>query len=181
MKHVLLLLIHVLFAVGGTGCIKAPDIVLLDHATALEQQAAGDYAPLERQLTTAGMAPRPTPFSRDQLEAAGAKKPPLAEEAEPSDAEQIDLLLKERCLGEALDGTLVETRDSCRAEDVAQVIGLVDRANRDREQIWRYLRAQRPRASAEEVRRAWRAVHLAQVPCGGQVQRADGRWEPKAC
>jgi hypothetical protein len=173
-----------LAAVGlvGGACIKAPDIVLVDRATALEEQAAGSYATLEAELTSAGMAPRPTPYSRAQLEAAGLKAPPISEEAELADADRIDALLKQRCIGEALDGTLVDTHDVCGvSEDLAASINLLDRANRDRAQIWHWLESERPKASPDDVRRVWRETHLKGVVCGGWVERAGGRWEAKAC
>lgn len=164
------------------GCIRAPDIVLVDRATALEQEAAGSFAPLEAELVAAGMAPRPTPFSKEQLEAVGLEPRPLSDEAELADADRIDALLKKRCAGEALDGTLADTHDACGAdEDVPALLALLDRANRDRAQIWRYLEARRPKAKPADVRRAWREVHLRAVVCGGQVQRADGSWEAKKC
>jgi hypothetical protein len=165
----------------GAGCIKAPDIILVDHATALEQQAAGSYARLESQLATAGLAARPTPLSREQLDAAGIDHPPLVDDVEETEADRIDVLLKEKCLGEALDGTLVETADRCGLPDQEGVPALVERANRNRVQLWQSLQALRPKASTAEVRRAWRQLHLQAVVCGGQVQRADGKWEPKAC
>jgi hypothetical protein len=169
-------------ALVAGGCIKAPDIVLVDRATALEQQAAGSYAPLEAELTAAGMAPRPTPFARGQLEAAGIKPPTLADEAELADADRIDALLKQRCIGEALDGTVVDTHDVCGvAEDLEANLALLDRSNRDRGQIWRWLEAQRPKAAPEDVRRAWRETHLKAVVCGGWVERAAGQWEAKKC
>jgi hypothetical protein len=162
------------------GCIKAPDIVVIDRATALEREAAGSFPRLERELQRAGTTPRPSPLTREQLEAAGLPRPVLEEE-EGSDAERIDTLLVEKCLGEALDGTLAETRDSCGVKEVPHLGALVERTNRDRLQIWEWLKAQRPARTLEEVRRAWRDVHLRGVVCGGQVQRGDGAWEPKKC
>jgi hypothetical protein len=169
-------------ALAGAGCIKAPDIVLVDRATALEQQAAGSWVPLEKELTSAGMAPRPTPYAQAQLEQAGIKPQPLADEAELADADRIDALLKQRCIGEAIDGTLTDTHDVCGVtEDLPATLQLVDRANRDRAQIWKWLRGERPKASDEDVRRAWREAHLKLVVCGGWVERAGGQWEAKTC
>jgi len=166
----------------ASGCIKAPDIVLVDRATALEQQAAGSLAPLEKELTSAGLAPRPTPYSQEQLEKVGIKPQPLADEAELADADRIDALLKQHCIGEALDGTLADTHDVCGVtEDLPATLALVDRSNRDRAQIWKWLRGERPKASDDDVRRAWREAHLKLVVCGGWVERASGQWEAKAC
>jgi hypothetical protein len=164
----------------GAGCIKAPDIVVVDRATALEREAAGSYPRLEHELERAGTAVRPTPLSREELEANGHPRQILDEE-ESSDAERVDALLKQRCLGEALDGALVATRDRCTVKEVPHLSELVERANRDRQQIWEWLNAERPNRSLAEVRQAWREVHLRAVICGGQVQRSDGSWELKKC
>jgi hypothetical protein len=166
--------------VAAAGCIRAPEIVVIDRATALEREAAGAWPHLEGELERAGTAARPVPLTREQLEAVGLERP-VVEEAEGSDAERVDALLRARCVGEALDGTLVETRERCTIKEVPHLGALVERNNRDRAQVWEWLRVERPARSLEEVRRAWRAVHLRGVVCGGQVQRADGSWEAKAC
>jgi hypothetical protein len=168
------------FVLMFAGCIKAPEIVVLDRATALEREAAGSFPRLEFELERAGTQPRPAPLTRTQLEAAGHPRP-IVEEVETSDAERIDELLKLGCLGEALDGALLETREHCTIKEVPHLGSLLERANRDRAQIWEWLRRQRPQNSMLEVRRAWRAVHARAVVCGGQMQRDDGSWEPKKC
>jgi hypothetical protein len=170
----------VLLALVAGGCIKAPEIVVLDRATALEREAAGSFPRLELELERAGTAARPSAITRTQLEAAGHPRP-VVEEMESSDAERIDALLKISCVGEALDGTLTETRDRCTVKEVPHLGSLLERANRDRAQIWEWLRRERPERSLVEVRRAWRATHLTAVVCGGQVQRDDGGWEAKKC
>jgi hypothetical protein len=170
----------VLFALVAAGCIKAPNIIVLDRATALEREAAGDFPRLSFELARAGTAPRPAPLTREQLEAAGHPRP-IVEQMEASDAERIDALLKVSCVGESSDGTLIETRDRCAVKEVPHLGALLERANRDRVQIWEWLRRQRPERSLLEVRRAWHDVHLRGVVCGGQVQRSDGNWEPKKC
>ena len=162
------------------GCIKAPDIVVIDRATALEREAAGSYPKLEHELDRAGTVPRPNPITREQLEGAGEPRP-VVEAETSSDAERIDALLKSMCVGEALDGTLVETRDRCSVKEVPRLSSLVERANRDRQQIWEWLKAERPKHSMAEVRRAWRETHVRAVVCGGQVQKDDGSWEAKKC
>lgn len=175
-------LLHFAALVPLSGCIHAPDIVLVDRSTALEQEAAGGFSELEKQLVAQGMAPRPVPLSQDELEAQGIKKPAILEEQDPSDAERVDALLKEKCIGEALDGTLVDLHEQCGLNDDPEgLVSLIDRTNRERQQIWRWLQAQRPKEKADDVRRAWRAAHLTQVVCGGNVQRDDGKWEPKGC
>ncbi len=167
-------------ATVAAGCVRAPTIVVIDRATALEREAAGDFPRLQGELQRAAIAPRPSPLTRDQLEASGQSKP-VVEEAEASDAERVDALLKASCVGEALDGSLVETHEHCAVKDVPRVGTLLDRANRNRLQIWEWLRGQRPDRSPKEVRAAWRAVHLSTVPCGGEVQLDDGTWGQKKC
>lgn len=171
-------------ALGLGGCIKAPDLVIVDRATALERQAGGSYRQLQADLDRAAVAPWPVPLTRAQIEASGASTEPLALSDEPdhSDDAQVDDLLQRRCIGEANDGTLVETRASCGGRvDETEVIGLLERANRERWQVWRYLQARQPKASLSEVRRVWRGVHLQAVVCGAEVQRPDGGWEAKKC
>jgi hypothetical protein len=48
-----------LLAIGCGGCLHAPEIVLVDHATALEREAAGRFPKLEMELGYAGLEPRP--------------------------------------------------------------------------------------------------------------------------
>jgi hypothetical protein len=170
----------VVAALALSGCIRAPEIVVIDRATALEREAAGSFPHLDLELQKAGTTPRPAVLTREQLEAAGHPRP-VIEELTPSDAERVDALLRSRCIGEALDGTLLETRDRCAVKEVPHLASLVERVNRDRLQIWEWLRAARPERTMQEVRRAWREVHLRAVICGGQVQCSNGEWEPKKC
>jgi hypothetical protein len=162
------------------GCIRAPDIVVLDRASVLEREAQGRFPELELELEKAGTAARPAPVTREQLEAVGRARS-VIEELTPTEAERIDALLVDRCIGEALDGTLVERRETCAMKEVPRLPALLERTNRQRAQVWEWLRAARPARSPEEVRRAWRDVHLTGLPCGAEVQRADGGWEPKRC
>ncbi|HEY7956158.1 MAG TPA: DUF1318 domain-containing protein [Polyangia bacterium] len=186
MKHAFIICVALCAALLGAGCIKAPDLVIVDRATALEEQAGGNYRQLERELDRAAVTPRPVPLTHAQIAESGAESEPLAigdeQVRDGSDESAIDDLLARRCLGEANDGTLVETKTSCGGHVNPASLGrLVERANRDRWQVWRYLQSERPKASLDEVRQAWRAVHLKGVVCGGQVQRADGGWEAKKC
>lgn len=167
-------------ALVAGGCIKAPEIVVLDRATALEREAAGSFPKMQLELERAGTAARPSPMTRAELAAAGHPRP-IVEETESSDAERIDALLKIDCVGEAKDGTLVETRDRCTVKEVPHLGPLLERANRDRAQIWEWLRRQRPDQPMAAVRRAWRETHLRAVVCGAQVQRDDATWEHKGC
>ena len=163
-----------------SACVHPPNIVVVDRATALEMEAAGKYPRLDRELETAAVGGRPAPLTREQLEKGGQPRPPL-DESENTDAERVDELLVIACLGEGSDGSLVETQKTCAIKNVPHMGTLLERANRDRAQVWEWLRTQRPARSMAEVRRAWREVHLRGLPCGAQVQRADGGWEKKKC
>lgn len=183
-------------ALALAGCISAPAVVIVDRRTALEQQASGSFRGLEEELEQAGLAPRPAPLTPAQLGASGVRRGGLEADSddESSDAVRSDALLIKRCLGEALDGTLVLTLDPCTGTlDVPSVDRLVERVNRNRRQLWRWLAAQtrgqgrdkgRDRGretSDDEVRAAWRKVHLAGLVCGGAYQVTGGAWEIKKC
>ncbi len=172
----------VVLALLMTGCIKAPEIVLVDRATALEQQAGGSFVELERKLMRAGAAAQPVPLTPDQLEALGIRPPPLVDATELTDADRADSLLKQHCIGEAKDGTLADTHDSCKGTfDRVAAVALMDKINRARLQLWKWMQARRPEATSEQVRAQWRKIHLRGVVCGGWLQRDDGEWEPKKC
>ena len=51
--------IGILVLSGALGACVAPNVVVVDQKTALEQQAAGGYPELENQLEQAGMSPAP--------------------------------------------------------------------------------------------------------------------------
>jgi hypothetical protein len=164
------------------GCIRAPEIVLVDRATALEQQAAGSYAELERKLARATMAPRPAPLTPEQLETLGMAPPSLVDDTERTDADRVDALLAQHCIGEARDGQLADTHEACKgAADRAQSLALIERANTARQQLWRWMKERKHERSLDEVRRAWHAEHARGVVCGGWLQRDDGAWEGKRC
>ncbi len=167
------------------GCIRAPEIVLVDRATALEQQAAGSYDELERKLARAAMAPRPAPLTPEQLETLGIAPPSLVDDTERTDADRVDAYLTQHCVGEAKDGTLVDTKEACKgAADRAVLLSLVERTNTARQQLWRWMKARAPEPkgrSLDDVRRAWRVEHARGVVCGGWLQRDDGGWEEKKC
>jgi hypothetical protein len=168
--------------VAAAGCIKAPEIVLVDRATALEQQAAGSWRELEEKLARAGASPRPVPLTPAQLQALGIKSASLVDDTELTDADRVDQLLKQRCVGEAREGTLTETKETCRgASDSQTALALIERVNEARQQLWRWMRERRPQASLDDLRREWRALHLKGVVCGGWIQRDDGGWEAKKC
>jgi hypothetical protein len=166
-------------------CVSAPAVVIVDRKTAVEQQASGSFRGLEEDLEQAGLAPRPAPVTAAQLGAAGVRRDGLEasdQDDDGNDAVRSDALLIKRCVGEALDGTLVLTIDPCTgAIDVPQVGRLIERVNRERRQLWRWIAGQSAGKTEDEVRAAWRETHLAGLVCGGQLQIAGGGWEIKRC
>jgi uncharacterized protein YdbL (DUF1318 family) len=163
-------------------CFKPPEIVMVDRATALEQQAAGSFDDLERKLDRAASEPRPAPFTPEQLDALGIRPAPLVDGTELTDADRLDGLLVQHCLGEGKDGLVVNTRDACKgAADAEEVQTLLERANRARRQLWRWMHEQRSDVSADDLQRAWQAAHVRNVVCGGWVEGGDGKWQAKSC
>jgi hypothetical protein len=96
------------------GCFKPPEIVMVDRATALEQQAAGSFDDIELKLDRAAAVPRPVPLTPEQLEALGIRPASLVDESELTDADRLDGLLTQHCVGEGKGGLVVETRDACK-------------------------------------------------------------------
>jgi uncharacterized protein YdbL (DUF1318 family) len=165
-----------------SGCFKPPEIVMVDRATALEQQAAGSFDDLERTLDRAAIEPRPVPLTPEQLEALGIRPKSLVDESELTDADRLDGLLAQHCVGEAADGLIVDTRDACRGgADAEQTQTLVERANRARKQLWRWMHEQRPDVSVGELQRSWREKHVRNVVCGAWIEGSDGTWQGKSC
>jgi hypothetical protein len=167
-------------------CVHPPAVVIVDRKTALEQQASGSFRGLEEELEQAGVQPRPAPLTGAQLTAAGVSgKVGDAEQVDPSagsDAVRTDALLVQRCIGEALDGTLVLTLEPCTGTlDVPEVNRLIERVNRERRQLWRWMSEHTKDRTADEVRAAWRETHLGGLICGGQLQAGGGAWETKRC
>ncbi|MCE9669837.1 YdbL family protein [Myxococcus stipitatus] len=174
-----LLLLTVLAA---PGCIRAPEIVMVDRATALEEQAAGSFKDMEQRLARAGMSPTPVPFTPNQLEELGIQPTPLVENLGKTQADRLDDLLWRHCVGEGKDGLLAVTRRNCRAGRLSpDDVALVERVNRSRLQLWQWMRTVRPDVSEETVRRNWHQAHAAGVICGGWVEAADGTWGEKKC
>jgi hypothetical protein len=168
--------------VGLAGCFKPPEIVMVDRATALEQQAAGSFDDLERTLDRAGIEPRPVPLTPDQLEALGIRPAPLVDESDLTDADRLDGLLAQHCVGEGKDGLVVDTRDACKgAADPEEAQTLLQRVNHARRQLWRWMHEQRPDVSESDLQRAWRESHLRGVICGGWIEASDGKWTAKPC
>jgi hypothetical protein len=180
------LLLAGLAAWALAGCISAPDVVLVDRATALEEQAAGSYDDLERRLARAGMNPTPIPFTPNQLEDLGMQPPPLVDRLNKTPADRVDELLRRHCIGEGNEGLLVEQRRNCKAGRLtAEDLALVQRVNRARQQLWAWMRTQqapdKPQLSEDELRRRWQRLHAEGVVCGARVQAADGSWGEKTC
>lgn len=170
------------------GCIRAPDVVLVDRRTALEAEAAGRFEAIEEGLERSATDPRPAPLTRATLEKAGWR-PSVEYDAilamtrqEPDAQGRVDALLQRGCIGEALDGTLRSLPKRCAgAVDPAEVGRLVERENRNRRQVWAWLARTRKDADAEALRTRWRQTHLERVVCGGLVEQQQGVWGPKTC
>ena len=169
-------------ALGALACVSPPPIIMVDRATALEQQAAGSYPELEKKLAHASVASHPPDITPNELELIERSTPPLVDRTEMTDAERLDDLLERHCVGEGIDGSLVDTLNTCLGlTDHDDVLLLVDRANRARAQVWRRLQEQRPTTSLAEIRKQWRDTHMRGVVCGAWVQGEGGRWSEKAC
>jgi uncharacterized protein YdbL (DUF1318 family) len=164
------------------GCFKPPEIVMVDRATALEQQASGSFEDLERKLDRAGIEPRPVPLTPEQLESLGIRPAPLVDESELTDADRLDGLLAQHCVGENKQGLIVDTQDACKgAADAEEIATLVERVNRARAQLWRWMHEQRHDISETALQHAWRENHLRNVVCGGWIEGSDGAWQAKPC
>jgi uncharacterized protein YdbL (DUF1318 family) len=185
--HRLLLLI--LSLACASACISAPDVVLLDRKTVLEEQASGELHPLENDLREAAIVPKGADFTRAQLRESGEdlSRGTLSTVVRihalvRTDAEYLDDLLVRRCIGEARSGLLVETPRTCAGSvNTGRSSAAVQRVNRARRQLWRYLHEKRPNATEEQVRATWHEHHLASVVCGGQIEAEDGQWKVKRC
>jgi uncharacterized protein YdbL (DUF1318 family) len=163
-------------------CVKPPDVVMVDRATALEQQASGSFDDVEKKLNRAAIEPRPVALTPEQLEALGVHPAPLVDGADITDADRLDGLLLQHCVGEGGDGLIVDTRDACRgAADADELQMLVERVNRARRQLWRWMHEQRSDVSADDLRKTWRQAHVRNVVCGGWVEGDDGKWAGKTC
>jgi hypothetical protein len=176
----------VLFAsfvsLGVAACFKAPEIVMVDRATALEQQASGSFDDIELELDRAAIEARPVPLTPDQLQALGIRPAPLVDESELTEADRLDGLLTQHCVGEGKDGLIVDTHDACKGgADPEQVNTLVERVNGARRQLWRWMHERRTDVSEPDLRRQWQQAHARSVVCGGWVEGSDGKWQAKSC
>jgi uncharacterized protein YdbL (DUF1318 family) len=177
MRRVLLSL-----AMLATACVNTGEIVVKDRATALEDQASGSFDELERRLDRAAIEPRPVPLTPEQLQALGARPASLVDESDLTDADRIDGLLAQHCVGEGKEGLLVDTHDACKgAADPEEAARLIDRINRARKQLWHWMHDQRADVTEADLQRAWHQRHMQGVVCGGWVEGDDGKWQAKAC
>ncbi|WP_043711561.1 DUF1318 domain-containing protein [Corallococcus macrosporus] len=169
-------------ALATSGCISAPEIVMVDRATALEEQASGSFKDVEQRLARAGMNPTPVPLTPNQLEDLGIQPTPLVENIGRTPADRIDDLLRRHCVGEGRDGLLASQRRRCRAGRMtADDVALVERVNRSRKQLWKWMQSVRPDVPEETLRRSWHKAHAEGVVCGGWVEAEDGTWGEKQC
>lgn len=172
-----------------TGCIRAPDVVMVDRQTMLEEQLSGELQPLDDSLRELALVPTAADFTRSQLEAAGVDlgddtltQVTRVHAVMISELERLDGLLVRRCVGEALSGLLEETPATCSGRHNAQrTSDAVQRVNRARRQLWQHLQDQTPSAAPEALRQRWREHHLGSVVCGAQVQADSGAWEVTRC
>jgi hypothetical protein len=167
---------------ASAGCFRAPEVVVVDRATVLEQEASGSFEELERDLDHAAIAPIPVPLTPAQLETLGLKPLSLASSTEKTDADRVDELLRQHCVGEGRDGLLVDTHEACKgAEDREEAVELLERVNQARAQLWHWMHEQGTSAKATDLRQAWRKEHIRGVVCGGWTQTDGGQWEEKKC
>ncbi|RKG89319.1 DUF1318 domain-containing protein [Corallococcus terminator] len=179
MKHRGLLL---LAALAAPGCIRAPEIVMVDRATALEEQAAGSFKDVEQRLARAGMSPTPVPLTPNQLEDLGIQPTPLIENLGRTPADRVDDLLRRHCVGEGREGLLVDTRRKCQAGRLSSDdVALMERVNRGRMQLWQWMHSVRPGVPEATLRKNWQQAHAEGVVCGGWVEAGDGTWGEKKC
>ncbi|CCE25516.1 MULTISPECIES: DUF1318 domain-containing protein [Methylotuvimicrobium] len=176
-------------ALSLAACISAPDVVLLDRKTILEEQAAGELLTLANALRESAIVPQAVPYTRGQLEAAGTDLSHDAlgrlvqlQQIPLSEIDYLDNLLVGRCIGEARSGLLIETPATCTGPAATvRTSAAVQRVNRSRKQLWRYLQEHNPESSSVQIRDIWRQRHLQALVCGGQVQQDSGEWDIKQC
>ncbi len=168
--------------VGSVACIKPPDIVMVDRGTALEQQAAGSFDEVERRLERAAVEPKPVRMTPEQLDALGIRPAASLDGGHLTEADRVDVLLVQHCIGEGADGLLVQTPDACRgAADADETARAVQRVNLARHQLWLWMHAERADVPADDLRRAWRTLHVTDAACGAWIQGDDGQWHAKGC
>ena len=181
-------MLFVIACITAAGCVKVPTIVMVDRKTALEEQVDVGFAKQQGALVQAGLSPRPVPYTKGQLEAKGIHPAGSTFDVvlRPyrsyiTDQEQLDDLLVRRCVGEATDCTVQETRQNCVGKlDEAAVTRLLQRVNLHRRQVLALL-GSKTGQPVDVIRSAYRKHILDMLVCGGQYQDKDGKWEVKRC
>jgi hypothetical protein len=174
--------IPITLALLTTACVNTGEIVMTDRATALEQQASGSFDELERRLDRAAIEPRPVPLTTEQLQALGVRPASLVDESDLTDADRMDGLLAQHCVGEGKEGLLVDTHDACKgAADQVEADALIDRINRARRQLWHWMHDQHGETPEADLQRSWHQHHVQGVVCGGWIEGEDGKWQAKGC
>lgn len=181
--------LHLALCVPLLACIKAPDVVMVDRQTMLEEQLTGELQPLDDLLRELALVPTVQDFTRGQLEASGVdlQDDTLTQVTRVhavilSELERIDDLLIRRCVGEGRSGLLEETPGTCSGRhNATRTSASVHRVNRARKQLWQHLRDQEPATPPDVLQTRWRAAHVKTVVCGGQVQNDAGVWELVSC
>ncbi len=163
------------------GCIKAPEVVIVDRKTALELQAGGHHAELQGRLEQAAIRPGAVPFEAREAATVVGRSFDRDDEG-AADADLTDSLLEKACLAEGFEGVLSETPATCSATVEATLVGaLVERTNRHRRQLWQLMVRKQPGITEQEAARSWRSVHLRDLPCGARIERFPGQFEVKTC
>jgi len=168
-------------------CVKAPAVVVVDKNTALIEQIGINANEKEKSLMDTAMSPIPEPLTSGELAESqvdvshtSIQEIIMAYQSLKVDAPLIEALLVRGCLGEAMDGLLVER--PCEGEVQASVIApIVQRINRDRRQIWAFMLAKSEGATEEQVRKAWRKRWIEGLVCNATIQMDDGSWGVKKC
>ncbi|HOI09834.1 MAG TPA: hypothetical protein PK313_05070, partial [Myxococcota bacterium] len=98
---------------AAAGCIQA-HVAVVDRATALEQQAAGEFGVLERDLLQSGLSPRAAELTRGAIDAAGVDTSRTTLDRilrihglRAEDDAALDDLFARHCVGEGRDGLVV--------------------------------------------------------------------------
>jgi uncharacterized protein YdbL (DUF1318 family) len=168
-------------------CVKAPTVVVVDKNTALMEQIGMNAPQKEKGLVDEALSPIPEPItsaemSRSSVDVSQTSVQEIlkAYQSLKTDMPLVEALLVRGCLGEALDGFLVEL--PCEGELQASAIApIVQRINRDRRQIWAFMQARSDGATEEQVRHAWRKRWIEGLVCNAKVQMEDGSWGVKKC
>lgn len=170
------------------GCVKAPNTVyMVDAQTALEQQASSPFTQLERSLDLTLTAPTFQPYAAADVEKSQQSSEEVTRlssiySVHLEESARVDLLLVRQCLGEGLDGLLQVRSETCQGNpDAQELVRIAQRVNRNRRQLWAWLKRERPQASEADIIKTWRRVQLEEVVCGTLIQQENGEWVPRKC